>query len=158
MVSNKVTQKEKKKLKKQLVNRLDIMASWCTRKESRVCVGCGKELPFNKRQCGHFIRRECWKTRWDPKNLNTECAVCNGFSPDHLIGYSRYMMRTRQFNKYYTIYMQYVSKEVPNEFNPEEAISWYRYWYDRCVREECPEIKRGWDDLTKFKKGLLSES
>lgn len=146
----KITKKEKNRRKKQLVNRLDIMASTWVRNQSDKCVSCHKILSYKQRQCGHFIRREIWETRWDPKNLHIECPICNGFSPDHLIGYSNFMIEENLFDWAKDIYLLYIKKEKENKFNYLEAKKWYLYWYDLCKKNEFDCLKRGWDNIEYF--------
>lgn len=49
------------------------------------CISCGQ---YRELQAGHFIKREILATRWHPLNVHGECAGCNGFDKDHLIGYT----------------------------------------------------------------------
>lgn len=51
------------------------------------CISCGRLLPYEKLQCGHYHSRTHMNTRFDEANCNAECVHCNIFSADHLIGY-----------------------------------------------------------------------
>jgi hypothetical protein len=57
------------------------------------CISCGKLLPFEKMQCGHYFSRYNLSTRWDERNCNAECAICNCNDPNHLIGYKKNLIR-----------------------------------------------------------------
>lgn len=53
------------------------------------CISCGRYLPFEKMQCGHYHPRYNTSTRWDEDNCNSECYECNCNNPNHLIGYKK---------------------------------------------------------------------
>lgn len=53
------------------------------------CISCGRVLPFEDGDCGHFIGRTHMSTRFDELNINFECKACNRFSSDHIIYYQR---------------------------------------------------------------------
>lgn len=42
------------------------------------CVTCRKWSSLNTLQCGHWIRRENWATRFEENNCHAQCKVCNG--------------------------------------------------------------------------------
>ena len=55
------------------------------------CIACGKKTDLTTNlQAGHFIRRGLMTTRWNPINVNGECARCNVFLagniPEYAIG------------------------------------------------------------------------
>jgi len=43
------------------------------------CVTCGKIMPWKQMQCGHYISRRVYATRFDLDNMRPQCAGCNGF-------------------------------------------------------------------------------
>lgn len=57
------------------------------------CISCGRVLPFDKLQCGHYHSRTHMNTRFDERNCNAECVSCNIFSADHLIGYRENLIK-----------------------------------------------------------------
>jgi hypothetical protein len=60
--------------------------SWC-----RTCGAPGRWQDF---QCGHYLKRRFLGTRWDERNCNTQCGICNGprrgAEPEH----AAYITRT----------------------------------------------------------------
>jgi len=44
------------------------------------CVTCGKPMTLKTSQCGHFISRRHFATRWEEKNCAAQCVGCNMFS------------------------------------------------------------------------------
>jgi hypothetical protein len=43
------------------------------------CFTCGKKDYWKSLQCGHFMSRKHYSTRWDEKNCQVQCAGCNVF-------------------------------------------------------------------------------
>lgn len=43
------------------------------------CFTCGKQDHWKKLQCGHFMSRKHYATRWNEKNCQVQCAGCNVF-------------------------------------------------------------------------------
>ena len=45
------------------------------------CISCGKEAPAfgGSIHAGHFMSRRHLATRWDEKNVNSQCSYCNTF-------------------------------------------------------------------------------
>lgn len=41
------------------------------------CVTCGVVKDIKEMQCGHFISRKYYSTRWDEVNCNPQCYSCN---------------------------------------------------------------------------------
>ena len=41
------------------------------------CVTCGKPMTLKTSQCGHFISRRHFSTRWEEKNCAAQCYACN---------------------------------------------------------------------------------
>lgn len=54
------------------------------------CVSCGKKMDsWKQMQGGHFIAASTggFELLFDMTNIHGECGYCNGFDPNHLIGY-----------------------------------------------------------------------
>lgn len=71
--------------RKSLVKKLDKVFSEYIRKrytknEIAECVTCGKKDHWKKLQCGHFMSRKHYSTRWDTINCQVQCARCNVFN------------------------------------------------------------------------------
>jgi hypothetical protein len=43
------------------------------------CITCTRLKPYAELDCGHFIGRQYWATRWDPTNCAAQCRKCNRF-------------------------------------------------------------------------------
>ena len=57
------------------------------------CISCGKIVPFDKIQAGHYRSRKNMSTRWSELNVNGECFVCNCMEGDHLINYRKNLIK-----------------------------------------------------------------
>lgn len=53
------------------------------------CISCGKLLPIEKAQAGHYASRRYLAIRWDLDNVHLQCAYCNGFLKGNLILYRK---------------------------------------------------------------------
>jgi hypothetical protein len=43
------------------------------------CVTCGKQYHWKNIQAGHFMSRKHYSTRWDERNVKSQCVGCNVF-------------------------------------------------------------------------------
>jgi 5-methylcytosine-specific restriction endonuclease McrA len=53
------------------------------------CISCGRVLPLEQADCGHYMSRRHMNTRFNTNNCHAECRHCNRFSADHLVGYRK---------------------------------------------------------------------
>jgi len=55
--------------------------TWVDPNGSRIgkCCTCGRIKLYEDLDCGHFIRRENWGTRWIERNCHAQCGYCNRF-------------------------------------------------------------------------------
>lgn len=85
--------RRKKTSTKTLKNKLDKLFSLMirTRDAGKPCISCGKQC--DDKQAGHFVPRRHLATRWNPWNVNGECAGCNGFDAMHLLSYYKALER-----------------------------------------------------------------
>jgi len=76
--------KSKKPTKRALIKKLDTVFSLYIRhkyaREGVVrCYTCDVVKPISQMQCGHFISRAVYTTRWDENNTKPQCVSCNMF-------------------------------------------------------------------------------
>lgn len=74
------------------IRRLDELFSKYIRERDSVdgvfrCISCGRVLPYEQADCGHFIHRSLLATRWDETNCNAQCIDCNRFKNGNPDGY-----------------------------------------------------------------------
>ena len=52
------------------------------------CISCDKPIHFSESDAGHFISRGKLATRWDERNVNSQCRKCNRFEYGRQFEYS----------------------------------------------------------------------
>lgn len=59
------------------------------------CVSCGKVIPWQDADCGHYIPKSRGAAiRYVEENCHPECRACNRFDDGHLAGYTLFMIDT----------------------------------------------------------------
>ena len=53
------------------------------------CITCNKWFPYNELDAGHFISRNCLQLRYDERNVNSQCRLCNRFRNGEQALYSK---------------------------------------------------------------------
>lgn len=83
---------KKKKLKtiQQLKKLADKIFSIWIRNRDKACVTCGSTRNL---QNGHFISRSVNILRYDERNNNCQCLVCNVFYHGNMPAYSEFMLK-----------------------------------------------------------------
>jgi len=74
----------------QLKKRADQVFSLWIRNRDKRCVTCGSTKNL---QCGHYISRGINILRYDTRNCNACCAVCNIWKNGNMVEYSAFMRR-----------------------------------------------------------------
>ena len=92
------------------------------------CISCGNEKPFEQMDCGHFVSRNCYKLRWSPANAHGECAMCNRFHGDHLLGYRR--------NLIIKLGTEAISgSAIANALEPKKRLELIKKMGEKCVED-----------------------
>ena len=86
----------KKPTRKSLVIKLDTVFSQYIRRKDAIdeianCITCGKKEEWKNQDCGHFISRTHYSTRWDENNVATQCRYCNRYCQGEQYKYSLYL-------------------------------------------------------------------
>ena len=84
----------KTKKKPDLKAKLDkIFSEYIRKRDTRngvfKCISCGRILPYEQPDCGHYINRKHMSTRFDEMNCNAQCISCNRFDEGNIQGYRR---------------------------------------------------------------------
>lgn len=53
------------------------------------CISCGRNLPYDQADCGHYINRKHMSLRFSEMNCNAQCRSCNRFDEGNIQGYRR---------------------------------------------------------------------
>lgn len=51
------------------------------------CISCGRVLPYEQGDCGHYISRRNMALRFCEENTHCQCRSCNRFQDGNIIGY-----------------------------------------------------------------------
>ena len=84
-----------KTTRSKLIEKLDDVFSMFIRlRDSNIngtfrCISCGRILPFEQADCGHYINRKHMSLRFSEKNCNAQCRSCNRFDEGNIQGYRR---------------------------------------------------------------------
>ena len=86
----------KKPSRKTLIKNLDTIFSTYIRRKDAIddiatCVTCGKKDHYKKLQCGHFMSRSNYSTRWDENNVGVQCYGCNITNQGMQYAFSKYL-------------------------------------------------------------------
>ena len=84
----------KTKKKPDLKAKLDkVFSEYIRKRDTRngvfKCISCGRILPYEQADCGHYINRKHMATRFDEMNCNAQCRSCNRFDEGNIQGYRR---------------------------------------------------------------------
>ena len=86
----------KKQSRKTLVKNLDTIFSTYIRRKDAIddiatCVTCGKKDHYKNLQCGHFMSRSNYSTRWEENNVGVQCYGCNISRSGEQYKFSQYL-------------------------------------------------------------------
>ncbi len=85
--------KPKKESLSKLKKKADTLFSIFIRKrDGGRCITCGKVQEWKYTDAGHYIPRDCLKLRYDERNVNCQCKVCNVFKKGNYHIYSLKMI------------------------------------------------------------------
>lgn len=59
------------------------------------CISCGRVLPIEQADCGHYINRKHMATRFSERNCNAQCRSCNRFDEGNMSGYRAGLIKKR---------------------------------------------------------------
>jgi len=87
----------KKLSRSKLVKKLDTVFSKYIRVNSAnkngycTCVTCGVVKHWKEIQAGHFMSRKHYSTRWDERNVSSQCVSCNMFKQGEQYKFSLFL-------------------------------------------------------------------
>jgi hypothetical protein len=119
----------KKQSRKTLVKNLDTIFSTYIRRKDAIddiatCVTCGKKDHYKNLQCGHFMSRSNYSTRWEENNVGVQCYGCNISRSGEQYKFSQYlgdMLSNEMFVK---------SKQTV-KFADEDLINLIKYYTEK---------------------------
>ena len=94
------------------------------------CISCGRILPYEQADCGHYFSRTHKNTRWDEENANSECRKCNRYCSDHLEGYRIHLIEKIGQRNFDLLSVRAHQIRKWSEFELEELIKYYKAKYE----------------------------
>lgn len=125
--------------RKELIKRLDRLRQTSARYDGAFykgnelfnrCITCGRILPIDKMDGGHFIPRGCQRLRWDICNVNCQCQYCNRFKDGAYIEYSQWFIKVYgeiKFNQFVETYKSSKAGKI-KPYNITELRHIYNDW------------------------------
>lgn len=122
--------KKRKSNRKSLVNKLDRLFSEYIRKRDTkdgmfICVSCGRTLPYEEADAGHFINRKWMPTRWDETNVHAQCRRCNRFDEGNIPEYYKFMINKYGEDHVNELLKRKTSGEKISNIELERLIGYY---------------------------------
>ena len=99
-----------------------------------VCCSCGRTLPYEQADAGHFVNRRWMALRYDEMNVHAQCRSCNRFDEGNNVGYMRFMQR------------KYGDSAIDLLLMKKVSYSWTDFELDILMKEWKDKIK----DLQKY--------
>lgn len=100
------------------------------------CISCGRIIPFDQSDCGHYINRQHMATRYSEKNCNAQCRSCNRFDEGNIQGYRRGLIA--KYGEPTVLLLESLKKEINkiSDFEYQTMIDFYRKEVKRLEKEK----------------------
>ena len=89
------------------------------------CISCGKILPYEQADCGHYINRQHMSTRFDEMNCNAQCRKCNRFEEGNIQGYRLGLVSKYGEQKVLLLESKKNTTKKFSDFEYKELIKYY---------------------------------
>ena len=90
------------------------------------CVTCGTVKEVKQLQCGHFMSRKHYATRWDEDNCQVQCYTCNVMRYGEQYKFGLYLNATYNKDKAEELLIQSKQTLKLSDFELEEMIEKYK--------------------------------
>lgn len=57
------------------------------------CISCGRELPIDQADCGHYVNRSHMSLRFSEQNCHAQCRHCNRFQEGNIQDYRKGLIK-----------------------------------------------------------------
>jgi hypothetical protein len=79
---------------RRLKSQLDkLVSELVRRRDDGVCYTCNTKRPWKEMQCGHYVKRGCWRLRFDLRNLHCQCPRCNMYLGGNMDNYAVHLIK-----------------------------------------------------------------
>jgi hypothetical protein len=100
------------------------------------CISCGRILPFEQADCGHYFSRAKMSVRFDEDNAHSECKACNRFRADHLIGYRENLLKKIGQRRFDLLTWKASQTTKLSGFELEEIAKYFKEKAERLMKEK----------------------
>ena len=90
------------------------------------CISCGRILPIQKADCGHYINRRFIALRFSEMNCHAQCSACNRFIEGNATGYRQGLLEKIGEEKVRLLESQKNNVFKPSAFEIEKIAEYYR--------------------------------
>ena len=90
------------------------------------CVTCGTVKEVKQLQCGHFMSRKHYATRWDVDNCQVQCYTCNVMRYGEQYKFGLYLNANYESDKAEQLLIQSKQTLKLSDFDLEEMIEKYK--------------------------------
>ena len=100
------------------------------------CISCGRLLPIEQSDCGHYINRQHMATRFNEKNCNAQCRKCNRFDEGNIQGYRRGLIA--KYGAPTVLMLEAMKNQINkiSDFEYRAMIDYYRKEVKRLKKEK----------------------
>jgi hypothetical protein len=90
------------------------------------CITCGVVKEVKQLQCGHFMSRKHYATRWDEDNCQVQCYTCNVMRYGEQYKFGLYLNANYDTDKAEQLLIQSKQTLKLSDFDLEEMIEKYK--------------------------------
>ena len=90
------------------------------------CITCGTVKEVKQLQCGHFMSRKHYSTRWDEDNCQVQCYTCNVMRYGEQYKFGLYLNATFNSDKAESLLIQSKQTLKLSDFELEKMIEKYK--------------------------------
>lgn len=120
-----VTRRHSIQTRKGVIEELDRVTSLIVRKRDGACVTCGEARP-DYLTCSHFYKRRFLNTRFDLRNCNCQCAICNESHNTRPWAYTSWFLDNYSIDVMAELFELRNRKETPTTEELKYMLSEYR--------------------------------
>lgn len=90
------------------------------------CISCGRILPYEQADCGHYINRIHMATRFSEINCAGQCRKCNRFSEGNMSGFRQGLIKRYGEQRVLLLEMQKNDTKKYSNFEYQALIEHYK--------------------------------
>ena len=78
------------------------------------CISCGRQMPIDQADCGHYVNRQHMSLRFSEQNCHAQCRKCNRFMEGNIQDYRKGLIKKIGEDK---VIMLEATKHVTNKIS-----------------------------------------